>query len=361
MLWLEEDASVIGQPFFLMERLEGEVPQDFPGYHISGMFYEATPALRARMWWGSLEAVVKIHKLDWKRLGLGFLGEPKGGTDPIGRQLAYWARFLEWMKDDPQESHPILESALNWLKANQYEPARVTLCWGDARMGNTLYSRPDREVLAIMDWENAFIGDPESDLAWFFLLDRQNSEGFGVPRLEGTPSYEESVQRYEEWTGWKVRHLFYNEVLAALRYGIAITSSMKVLIKKGLAITEDQIRDNLATRRLSLLLDLPSPGEKKTEGARIEDITATIQFHLTGPGGSDWYLISDKGKGMRHEGIADNPTCIVTATADDWRAIQEGKLDRMEAWTSARLKVDGNINVMVQLQDMISEFTKSVT
>jgi putative sterol carrier protein len=323
------------------------------------MFHDATPERRAKMWWGSLEAMVKIHKLDWKSLGLGFLGEPKGGTDPIDRQLAYWDRFLEWMKDDPQESHPILESALNWLKENRYEPERIVLCWGDARMGNTLYSKPDREVLAIMDWENAFIGDPESDLAWFFLLDRQNCEGFGVPRLEGTPSYEESVQRYEEMTGWRAKNLFYNEVLAALRYGIAITSSMKVLIKKGIAITEDQMRDNLATQRLSKLLGLPSPGPKMTETKNIEDIKVFIQFHLTGPGGCDWYLIADKGTGTRHEGIVDNPTCAVTATADDWRALQDGELDRMEAWSSGRLLVEGDINAMVQLEDMISEFSKS--
>ena len=80
---------------------------------------------------------------------------------------------------------------------------------------------------------------------------------------------------------------------------------------------------------------------------------------MTGPNGYDWYLISDKGKGTRHDGVVDNPTCIVTATADDWIAIQEGKLDRMEAWSSGRLLVDGDINAMVQLEDMISEFSKT--
>ena len=37
MLWLEENPSVIGAPFFLMERLVGDVPQDYPSYHGSGM------------------------------------------------------------------------------------------------------------------------------------------------------------------------------------------------------------------------------------------------------------------------------------------------------------------------------------
>jgi aminoglycoside phosphotransferase (APT) family kinase protein/putative sterol carrier protein len=359
MLWLEEDPSVIGVPFFLMERLEGEVPQDFPSYHSSGVFYEAKPEERAKMWWGSFEAMVNIHKLDWKDLGLSFLGAPKGGTDPIDLQLAYWDRFFKWAKDDPKESHPILEASLKWLKENRYETERVSLCWGDARMGNTLYSKPHRDVLAVMDWEMAYIGDPESDLAWFFLLDRQHSLGVGLPRLEGTPSYEESVKRYEDLTGWKVKNLFYNEVLSSTRYGMILVSVLKKFKQQGIPIQEDMIHNNVCTQRLSELLDLPSPGPKKTEISDIKDITVTVQFHLTGPGGLDWYLLSDKGMGTRHEGAVDNPTCTITATADDWRAIQSGKLDRMDAWSSGRLVVDGDMNVMLQLEDLISEFTNA--
>jgi aminoglycoside phosphotransferase (APT) family kinase protein len=74
---------------------------------------------------------------------------------------------------------------LAWLKENRYAPDHVALCWGDARIGNTLYSRTDRNVLAVMDWEMAFIGDPESDLAWFFVLDKGLSKGYGLPPLEG--------------------------------------------------------------------------------------------------------------------------------------------------------------------------------
>jgi hypothetical protein len=27
----------------------------------------------------------------------------------------------------------------------------------------------------------------------------------------------------------------------------------------------------------------------------LEEVTVTAQFHLTGPGGGNWYLISDRG------------------------------------------------------------------
>ncbi len=158
MLWLEADPSVIGVPFFLMKKLDGDVPQDYPSYHGSGMYFEATPEIRKKMWWGTLDALVKLHKLGWRELGLDFVGGPAPGADTVDRQLTYWGSYLnDWIKDSPEEAHPTMEATLAWLKENRYEPERVTFCWGDARIGNTLYSRPDRDVLATMDCKRAFI------------------------------------------------------------------------------------------------------------------------------------------------------------------------------------------------------------
>jgi len=360
MLWMEDDMSIIGSPFYLMNRLVGEVPQDYPSYHGSGMFFESTPEERAKMWWGTLEAIVNIHKLDWKKLGLSFLGAPGGRTDPIDRQLKYWDRYFKWVKDSPDESHPILEASMKWLKENRYEPERVALCWGDSRMGNTLFSVPDREVLAVMDWEMAFIGDPECDLAWSILLDRQHSSGSGLPRCEGTPGYEETVERYEALTGWKVKNLFYNEVFCAVRYGMILVAAFRKFSQQGIPIEEEMILNNVCTQHLSDLLDLPSPGPKRQETSSLDAVTVSVQFHFTGPNGYDWYLVSDKGKGTRYSGTVDNPNCTITATLEDWNAVQRGELDRLEAWSSGRLVTEGDMNLMVQLEDMIAEFTPTL-
>jgi len=360
MIWLEEDAAVIGAPFFLMDRLVGEVPQDYPSYHSSGMYYDATPEQRSKMWYATLECLAQIHKLDWKGMGFSFLGEPKNKADTVDRQLAYWDDFLnKWIKDDPSESHPTMEAALEWLKANRYEPERICLCWGDARIGNTLYSKPDKDVLAIMDWEMAFIGDPIADLAWFFTLDKQHSKGYGIPRLEGSPEDGEIVKRYEELTGWKVENLLYNEALATFRYGATVISVLKKFIKDGVPIEEDMITNNFPTQHLADLLGLPPPGEKKQEYTDINEVTAIIQFHLTGPGGSDWYVLWDKGKGSRHEGVADNPNCVIKASLEDWRAIQAGELNRLDAWSGGRLITDGDLGLMGLLEDVINELAQS--
>ncbi len=361
MCWLEEDPDITGAQFFLMERLPGVVPQDFPPYHGSGIFFESSPEMRARMWWGSLEAMVKVHKTDVNKLGFSFLRQPENGKNAVDVQLAYWDMFFNWSKKTPDESHPTIEASMKWLKENRYEPERIGLCWGDSRMGNTLYAKDNFDVLAVMDWEMAYIGDPISDLAWFILLDRQQSTASGLARCEGTPSYEETVARYEKLTGWKVKNLFYNEILAAVRYGIILISVYRKFENQGIPIDKNEILNNVCTQRLSELLDLPSPGPKRQETSDISDLKVSVQFHFTGDNGYDWYLISDRGKGKRYKGVTDDPDCTVTTTVNYWKAIQSGELDKLEAWSSGKLNVEGDLNIMTQLEDMISDFTKNDT
>ncbi|MBM4462105.1 MAG: hypothetical protein FJ012_02060 [Chloroflexi bacterium] len=358
MLWLQEGPSVIGVPFFLMKKLEGDVPQDYPSYHGTGMYFDATPEMRRKIFWGSLEAMGKVHKLDWRRLGLDFVGAPGPGTDPVDRQLAYWERHLNWTKDSPEETHPTMEATVAWLKKNSYVPERVTLCWGDGRIGNTLYSRPDRNVLAIMDWEMAFIGDPEADLVWFFTIDKALSKGYGLPPLEGTPTAEEIVRRYEELTGWRAKNLFYNEVFTTFRYGMTVIASLKNMRSRGIPIPDEMILNNFSTQHLSKLLGLPSPGPDPyaEEKVDINQLTVTVQFHFTGPGGYDCYLLSDKGKVSRHQGCVENPSCAIKVALADWKAIQSGQLNRLEAWSTGRFVTEGDHGLLSLLEDAIARY-----
>ncbi|MDM8001042.1 MAG: phosphotransferase [Dehalococcoidia bacterium] len=356
--WLEQDEKVLGTPFYVMGRVEGVVPPEFPPYHSFGVFFEASPQKRARMWWSAIEAMSRVHQVDWRKLGLSFLGVPKGGTGPLDRQLDYFERYLNWAKDSPEEKQPILEAALNWLRENRYVPARVTLCWGDARMPNTMFSL-DGDVVALFDWEMAFLGDPQADLAFFLLLDWVDSEGYGIPRLEGSPGTEETVRRYEELTGWKVDQLHYNEVFAVFRAGIVMMKVLKNFKKLGVALDQaDAETNNPCTQRLASLLGLPAPGAPARQTVRVEDVTVTVQFHLTGEGGCDWYAVCEKGRATRHEGTAENPNCTLTVSAADWAAIQRGELDRFNAWTSGKLKIDGDMTLMLQLEETISKLTR---
>ena len=97
--WLEEDERVVGCPFYVMPKIEGDIPQDVPPYHTSGIFFDADPERRAKMWWNGLQALAGIHTADWKGLGLSFLGVPKGGTGPLDQQLVHYESFLDQARE----------------------------------------------------------------------------------------------------------------------------------------------------------------------------------------------------------------------------------------------------------------------
>ena len=252
--WLEEDARALGSPFYVMRKIEGEIPSDVPFYHASGLCFDAAPERRTKMWWSGLETLARIHTLDWEDLGLSFLGVPKEATGALDQQLDYYESFLGWARGEAPQ--PILDAALRWLRENRYLPKRITLCWGDSRLPNLIYR--DDEVVAVLDWEMAFLGDPEADLAWWLFLDWHHSDGNGTPRLEGFPAREETIRRYEELTGWKTENLFYQEVMAAFRFGVIMVSLFRNLSERGISAGGT---NTATTRRLASLLDLPLPDE----------------------------------------------------------------------------------------------------
>ena len=353
--WLEMDASILDSPLYVMGYIPGKAACEVPPYHSAGLCVEVTPEQRAKLWWGCLEMMAKIHKLNWKKFDFSCMGIPRGGTDALDRQLDYYERYLNWVRKEPQ---PILDKALEWLKEKRFSPKRVTLCWGDCRLPNLLYD-DKLNVVAVFDWEMASICDPVSDLAWFFFLDWQLSLGYGIPRLEGFPDKKETIERYEKLTGWKVENLLYFEVLAAFKFGVIFAKIGQYMKAAGAPMETDFEIDNACTQRLAELLELPAPGGPRKQVVNIAEAKVTIQIHLTGTGSGDWYLVSDKGVGKRYEGTAEKPDATITALAQDWSDIQSGKMDRVQAFMGGKLKVEGDVSLMLQLEEMMSKFSKT--
>jgi aminoglycoside phosphotransferase (APT) family kinase protein len=346
----EPDPALLGTPFYVMEKIDGVIPSEVPPYHAFGFCLDASPAERAALWWAGVEALARVHAVDWRTRGLDALGAPGPGTDPLDRQLAWWRRYLDWVRGDRPQ--PVLTAALEWLHAHRYTPRRVTLCWGDARLPNMIFR--DGRVVGVLDWEMAFLGDPEADLGWWLFLDRANSEGYGIPRLPGFPGSTETIAGYERLSGHRVEQPRWQEVFAAFRFGAIMARIADRLEAIGAPTpTPDFARDNPCTQALARLLDLPPPGRARAE-TRIADGVRCVQFHLTGAGARDWHVIAEHGHGRRVEGAAAAPDVTVTASAADWEALQAGHLDRAQAFLSGRLKVEGDLTLLMQLEETIA-------
>jgi aminoglycoside phosphotransferase (APT) family kinase protein len=215
--WLEPDPSVIGVPFYLMDRISGEVPSDNPPMYEEGWIADVlSEAERERVWWSGLDAMCKVHRLDWKRLGFDFLLEPQRGATPLEQQLHYYREYFEWGM--PRKRHPDIERGLEYLESHKPAEDQIRLCWGDSRLANQIFR--DLECVAVLDWEMVRIGDPVQDLAWWLASDRCFSEGLELQRLPGMPGHQDTVARWREATGLRTDNLDYYSILALTRFSM---------------------------------------------------------------------------------------------------------------------------------------------
>ncbi len=250
--WLDRDGTDLGTPYYVMEQLSSiGTASDVPSYHSQGLYFDATPQQRATMWWGCVQTIVDVHALDWRRLRLDKLLVPRRGENPLEQMVTYCGELLTW--GTPQSPREEFVEALTWLRHNIYQPEHLVLCWGDSRPSNILYG-PEYQVTAVLDWEIAYIGDHEADLAWMLFVDWACSDYEGVPRLAGTPSREATVARYEELSGRAVRNLRYNEMLAAVALGIPISRLETRLRNQGLIAGEVDLA-GFAVERIGQLLN----------------------------------------------------------------------------------------------------------
>ena len=152
------DTAVIGAPFYVMERMQGDV--------ITDRFPTAldTPEQRARIADELIDSLVELHAVDWTQLGLEGFGKPTGYLE---RQLR---RFNGLWEHNRTREIPEFEQVGQWLAANLPESPPATIVHGDYRLGNTMLAAdaPAR-LIAIFDWEMATIGDPLADLGYMMI------------------------------------------------------------------------------------------------------------------------------------------------------------------------------------------------
>ena len=187
--WYEEDPSLLGGPFFVMEKVEGEVPN--PWSRAGKQFY-ADAAKRGKLPRSFVEALASLHNLDWRTHGLDFIGVPGDGKDFALREIAKWESLIDQSIRKPE---PVLTELLLWLKANAPETRRLAFVHGAYRTGNLIIK--DDQIAAIIDWELQVIGDPMYDVA--YVLSNLNREG--SPLLSCVVEREFFLDYYQQLTG----------------------------------------------------------------------------------------------------------------------------------------------------------------
>jgi aminoglycoside phosphotransferase (APT) family kinase protein len=255
--WVENDATVLGSPFLVMERAYGKVPADDPPFTVAGWVQDLTDDERYRMCVSSLEAMASIHDFDWRGAGLGFLA-PSEGASLFARDLATWRHFYDWARAG--ETNPTVEAGLAWMVEHRPSDDREpVLNWGDARIGNVMFA-DDLTVNAVLDWEMVGLGQPDVEVAWWLFILRHHTEGIGAPMPPGFPTREEVVAIYEKASGRSLDHLDYYEVWAAVRLAIIMHRAGNLMIELGILPPGAPMRlNNPASQLLAKLIGAPAP------------------------------------------------------------------------------------------------------
>ncbi len=261
MRWFEEDPTHLGAPFFVMDAVEGRAPTDTPPYTMGGwLIEESTPAQRQALVENGVDAMCAVHAVDWRGLGFDFLDKPQYGSLGFEQQLRYYEASFAWANPS-RPAPPVAQATLDWVREHApSEDPEICLCWGDARINNQLFDDEYR-VAAVLDWEMVTLADPMMDLGWWLFLDRHFHEGMPAPRMEGFPTREAVVARYEATSGRTARDLEFYEVFGGLRFAVVMMRLGALLTEFEILPTDTDMADNNAvTRVLADMLGLESPG-----------------------------------------------------------------------------------------------------
>lgn len=148
-----EDTGVIGTAFFVMDFVAGRIMRD-------PFMPDSSPDERAACYDSMNDVLARLHKVDFRAVGLGDYGRPAAY---VARQVARWSKQYELSKT---EEIPEMDRLIKWLTLHIPAGDETTIAHGDYRMENIIFDPSEPRVVAVLDWELSTLGHPLGDLGW---------------------------------------------------------------------------------------------------------------------------------------------------------------------------------------------------
>ncbi len=206
-----EDESIIGAPFFIMEKVDGLIIRNKAPEGLESDFF-------TKLSHSAIDVLLELHALELTNSGLINLGKPEGY---VARQVAGWSeRYIQAQTDDIPE----LKDAFEWLALNQPEHSSVAFIHNDFKFDNMVI-REDASVAAILDWEMATVGDPLMDLGttlayWAEEADPDILKMFNLSYVNGNFSRAELVEYYASKSNLDVSKILFYYVFGLCKVAV---------------------------------------------------------------------------------------------------------------------------------------------
>jgi aminoglycoside phosphotransferase (APT) family kinase protein len=214
-----EDVSVIGAPFFVMERRHGVVvrqtiPPEFGGGR--------DPVQNRKLSEVLIDTLADLHLVDPASVGLATIGKPEGFME---RQVRGWTERWERAKTREVEQASAIS---RWLVENLPPSPPAVLLHNDWRLDNMMMAHGDPgRAVAVFDWDMCTLGDPLADVGTVLTSWFQENEDVGpwTPMPSAVPGFltrREAVDRYAARAGVDTSRIAYYRVFGVFKMAVVI-------------------------------------------------------------------------------------------------------------------------------------------
>ncbi len=237
-LSIDTDGTLLGAPFYIMERLNGVILRAKDGQN-PDLTLEVMQHLSEKL----VENLADLHSLDIENTDLGALGKPEGY---VKRQVEGW---IQRYRNSQTDDVPNMEAAAAWLTEQTPRPQKPTFLHNDYKFDNVVWNAEMTEIIGVLDWEMSTVGDPLMDLGaalayWCEENDSEFSKMFNLTWRSGCPNRRFIADRYAALTGRDLTDIAFYYVFGLFKNAV-IMQQIYARWKKGL--TKDPRFEGLIT------------------------------------------------------------------------------------------------------------------
>ncbi|MGC2059535.1 MAG: phosphotransferase family protein [Candidatus Sulfotelmatobacter sp.] len=241
------DLSILGAPFYLMERIRGVIIRRDPPHGTP-----FPPKTARELSEAFIDNLVRLHRVDYSAIGLPDLGKTQGYLE---RQVRGWIeRYHNSRTHDLSE----VERISAWMIERMPVSQRAALIHNDYKYDNLVLDPADiTKIVGVLDWEMCTLGDPLTDLgtALAYWSDPQDPEELQEIRsapttLPGTLSRQQLIERYTAAMG--MDHADMTFYLTFARFKVAVILQ-QIYYRYAQGLTQDE-RFAALPKRIRILL-----------------------------------------------------------------------------------------------------------
>ena len=226
-----DDETIVGSPFYLMERVKGVILRNTIPKELN-----LTPNHFQKLATQTIENLVDLHNLELEKSKLLTLGKPEGY---VKRQVSGWTkRYFKAETDQINSMNFVAE----WMESNMPNSKEISFIHNDYKYDNLVLDENSLAIKAVLDWEMATVGDPLMDLGtmlsyWVEKNEHPALKQFNITWMDGNLTRQEVIEKYASLRNIKIEAVLFYYVFGCFKLAV-IAQQIYARYKKG--ITKDK-------------------------------------------------------------------------------------------------------------------------